>query len=273
MGSVVDVTAQTFEQEVLEPSFQKPVLVDFFAQWCGPCQMLKPVLEKLAQEYDFVLAKVDIDRNPELARIYQVEGVPDVKVALQGQLHHGFVGMLPEPQLRELLAQLNLQSTFEQELTAIATARANGEVTTVRTSYDVLLATYPDRPELQLEAAQFFLSQGDLARSQALLDAVDPLSRSHGERAATLKALVAFHQQVADMTPTTEADQLYLTAAKAAIAEQYEVAMDAFLQLVKCDRGYRSDAGRKGLLTLFSLLGDDHPLTQTYRKRLMQALY
>ncbi|MEB3268642.1 MAG: thioredoxin domain-containing protein, partial [Leptolyngbya sp.] len=110
MAQVLEVTSPTFEETVLEASLERPVVVDFYAQWCGPCQMLKPLLEDLAAEYDFTLAKVDIDQNPELARIYQVQGVPDVKVAVQGQLQSGFVGMLPEPQLREWLQTLGLQS-------------------------------------------------------------------------------------------------------------------------------------------------------------------
>jgi putative thioredoxin len=127
MGQVIEVTSPTFEEAVLEASLDQPVVVDFYAQWCGPCQMLKPLLEGLAEEYGFTLAKIDIDQNPELARIYQVEGVPDVKVATQGQLQPGFVGMLPEPQLRDWLSQLGLQSALERSLAAIATAEQQGD--------------------------------------------------------------------------------------------------------------------------------------------------
>ncbi|MGF1525099.1 MAG: tetratricopeptide repeat protein [Leptolyngbyaceae cyanobacterium] len=273
MGAVVEVTSQTFEDAVLEQSFEKPVLVDFFAQWCGPCQMLKPVLEKLTQEYEFVLAKVDIDQNPELARIYQVEGVPDVKVVWQGQIHNGFVGMLQESQIRELLTQLNLKSAFEEGLAAIAAAKATGDLEKVSQGYDALLAHYPDRIEVVLEAARFQLSQSNLAGAEALLDRIDPYQRPYGEQATALRSLIGFHQVVADTTSATEADALYLAGAKAAIAADYERAMAQFLALVKCDRRYHDDAGRKALLTLFAILGDDNPLTQNYRKRLMQTLY
>lgn len=273
MGSVIEVTSQSFEEAVLEQSFHKPVLVDFFAQWCGPCKMLKPVLEKLAQEYDFVLAKVDIDQNPELARIYQVEGVPDVKVAWQGQMHPGFVGMLPEPQLRDFLAQLNLKSGFEEALAAIAAAKAAGNLDQVEQGYEALLSQYPERLEVALEAARFKLSRGDLDGARGLLDPIDPHQRPYGEQAQAVRSLLEFHQLLTDLTPTSEADQVYLKGAKAAISEEYETALDAFLELVKRDRSYRGDAGRKGMLTLFTVLGDDHPLTSIYRKRLMQTLY
>lgn len=273
MGAIVEVNSATFEEDVLAQSFQKPVVVDFFAQWCGPCQMLKPMLEKLTEEYDFVLAKVDIDQNPELARIYQVEGVPDVKVAMQGQMYSGFVGMLPEPQLRQFLEQLNLKSTFDEAMAALTTAKQLGDVQQLQEQYQALLAQYPNRPELRLEAAQFFLSQGQLTQAEEQLDNIDPLQRPYGDQAQAVRSLMDFHRAVAERSPDTPADQLYLGGAKAAIAQDYETAMEQFLELVKTDRQYHHDAGRKALLTLFGVLGDDHPLTPTYRKRLMQTLY
>ncbi|MEM9503669.1 MAG: tetratricopeptide repeat protein [Cyanobacteria bacterium P01_E01_bin.43] len=273
MGAIVEVTSPTFEEEVLARSYHAPVVVDFFAQWCGPCKMLKPVLEKLTTEYDFVLAAVDIDQNPELARIYQVEGVPDVRVALQGQLYNGFVGMLEEPQIRTLLEQLNLSSAFDEAMAQLETIRASGDRQQLGEQYTTLLAQYPDRPALLLEAAQFYLKQGELTTATGLLDQIDPLQRPYGAQATAVRSLMDFHQTIAELTPTTPADQQYLAGAKAAIAEEYETALEQFLALVQSDRKYRNDGGRKALLTLFGLLGDEHPLTQTYRKRLMQALY
>ena len=132
MGAIVEVSSATFDEDVLAQSFQKPVVVDFFAQWCGPCQMLKPLLEKMTTEYDFVLAKVDIDANPELARIYQVEGVPDIKVAVEGQMYKGFVGMLTEPQLRDFLEQLNLKSAFDEAIATLTVAKQANDLDQLR---------------------------------------------------------------------------------------------------------------------------------------------
>ncbi|MEO1095437.1 MAG: tetratricopeptide repeat protein [Cyanobacteria bacterium J06638_28] len=273
MGSVVDVTPPTFEEEVLEQSFQTPVLIDFYAQWCGPCQMLKPMLEKLAQEYDFVLAKVDIDQHPELAKIFQVEGVPDVKVAMQGQVRNGFVGMLTEPQLREFLTELNLTSKFDEAIATLTAARQAGDWAQVERGYADLLERYPERSEIVLEAAQFKLNQGDRAGAEALLDRIDPHQRPFGDQAQAMRSLMVFQDIAANLNPTIEAEQFYVAGAKAAIEAAYESALESFLALVKCDRRYREDGGRKAMLTLFTILGDDHPLTQTYRKRLMQTLY
>ena len=273
MGSIIDVSSPNFEEDVLTQSFQTPVVVDFLAQWCGPCQMLKPLLEQLTEEYNFVLAKIDIDKNPELARIYQVEGVPDVRVAMQGQLYDGFVGMLSEPQLRGFLEQLNLKSNFDEAMASLKTAKQLGDTQQLQEQYLVLLADYPDRPQLLLEAAQFFVNQGQLARAEGLLAKIDPLQRPYGDQAIAVRSLMDFHHAISDITPDTEADQHYLTGAKAAVAQDYATAMEAFLVLVKTDRTYRKDAGRRALLSLFGLLGDEHPLTSSYRKRLMQTLY
>ncbi|MDA0673139.1 MAG: tetratricopeptide repeat protein [Cyanobacteria bacterium] len=273
MAQVLEVTSPTFEETVLEASLERPVVVDFYAQWCGPCQMLKPLLEDLAAEYDFTLAKVDIDQNPELARIYQVQGVPDVKVAVQGQLQSGFVGMLPEPQLREWLQTLGLQSGLTRSLAAATAAAQAGDTATAASQYLALLEQYPQRPEVTLAAARFYSSQGQIDQAKTLLAAIDPLDRPYGDQAQALKALLDFHQVAATLVPPTPAEQLYHDGVTAAIAQDYDAALAKFLELVTCDRAYGNDAGRRALLTLFGVLGEEDARTPAYRKRLMQALY
>lgn len=142
MGTSVDVNSENFMAEVAEKSFEKPVLVDFFAQWCGPCQLLKPMLEKLVQEHDVVLAKVDIDRSPDLANTYRVEGVPDVRVVMQGKMYSGFVGVLPEPQLKDFVtqlsafyAQLGSKSELELSLESVQQQIAEGNIPAPRSNW------------------------------------------------------------------------------------------------------------------------------------------
>ena len=273
MGLSIEVDSSSFAAEVLEKSYEKPVLVDFFAQWCGPCQMLKPMLEGLVKEYDFVLAKVDIDQSPDLANTYGVEGVPDVKIVSQGEVTHGFVGVLQEPQLRELLAQLNLKSELEFGLEKIQQVKATGDVETVKHLFNQLIERYPENRKLILEAARFLISQERIESAVKLLGIIQSHEKAYFSQAQGLQAIIQFKQIIAHPKLETELDDLYLKACQLAIEEAYELALSHFLEIVRRDRSYQDDGARKAMLALFHLLGDDHPLTKDYRKKLMQTLF
>jgi putative thioredoxin len=272
MGQSIVVNEAEFEQAVLRPSFKQPVLVDFFATWCGPCQLLKPMLESLAQEYDFTLAKVDIDQNPQLAKAFGVEGVPDVRIVTQGQVQEGFVGVLPEPQLRDLLTGLGLQSSLETDLKAFESAQATGDPAEIFPALTTLLTRYPNNGQILLRAAQVYLAQGDDALASQYLDLIDPSDRTTTDQAEGWRGLLTLRQFLADLGDDP-LDHQFRMAAEAALASDFEPALGGFLEIVKRDRAYRHDGARKAMLTVFKLLGNGDPLTLIYRKQLMQALY
>ncbi len=272
MGQSITVNQAEFEQAVLQPSFERPVLIDFFATWCGPCQLLKPMLETLAQEYDFTLAKVDIDQNPELAKAFRVEGVPDVRIVSQGQVQEGFVGVLPEPQLRELLTGLGLQSSLEQDLASFDAAQASGDPANIFPALTNLLTRYPNNGAILLKAAQVYLAQGDDALAMQYLDLIDPGDRATADQADGLRGLVTLRQTLTELG-NSDLDTAFGVAGQASLAGDFAAALEGFLGVVERDRTYRNDAARKAMLTIFKLLGDRAPLAATYRKRLMQALY
>jgi len=273
MGSSITVNRDNFATEVLEKSHAQPVLVDFFAQWCGPCKMLKPVLEKFAQEYDFILAKVDIDENPTLAHDYGVEGVPDVRVVIDGIVKPGFVGMLPEDKLHDLMAQLNLHSTLDQALEAIYTQASAGNVVEAQAQLNDLLRQYPDNRGLRLEAANFCIEADNLEAAAALLESIPEYEKEYFAKAKALKALIGFKQVVQEAESGNAIDREFQEAAAATLANNYEAALTGFLAIASRDRRYRDDGARKAMLAIFDLLGDDHPLTKEYRKQLTRALY
>jgi putative thioredoxin len=273
MGQSIVVNQANFAQAVLEQSFQQPVLIDFYATWCGPCKMLAPMLDKLVQEYDFTLAKVDIDQNPELAQTYRVEGVPDVRIAIQGQVQEGFVGVLPEPQLREMLAKLGIQSALDQELAAFQAAQAGQDQTLVQERLKELLLKYPENPQILLMASQVYLQQGNLEVAGQYLDQISPRDRQFVDQVEGLRGLIGFQETLTTMTGESPLDEVFAEGCRAALAGHYETALETFLNLVQKDRSYRGDGARKAMLTVFKLLGDSDPLTTTYRKRLMQTLY
>ncbi|MGI0484793.1 tetratricopeptide repeat protein [Pantanalinema rosaneae CENA516] len=273
MGSSIAVNQRTFATAVLEQSHTKPVLVDFFAQWCGPCQMLKPVLEKLVQEYDFVLAKVDIDQEPELAQTYGVQGVPDVKIVIDGQVQDGFVGMVAEPQIRHLLTQLHLKSGVELGLEAVYQVAATGDLAAARSQLQTLLDQYPDQPQLKLEAASFYLDDQQFDQAEALLKQVSEYDKVYGAAVKQLQSILVFQRLVQEPIGEHPCDRDFQQAATLVLEEQYQPALELLLGIVGQDRRYRNDGARKAVLAIFDRLGDDHSLTKDYRKKLTMLLY
>jgi putative thioredoxin len=272
MGTSIAVNSQSFETAVLEKSYGQTIIVDFFATWCGPCQMLKPMLEKLVLEYNFVLAKVDIDESPDLAQKYGVTGVPDVRIVVDGQVQTGFVGMLPEPELRQLLQRLHLTSELDQKIEAIYEMASEGDVSAAGIQLQALQAQYPNDRGLILEAANFYIETNQLDLAETILGKIPQSEPEFASRANGLRVLIQLKQAVAQ-EPASDMDRQYQAAAQQTIDQDYANALPAFLAIVTADRQYRLDAGRKGMLAIFDLLGNDHPLTKEYRKQLMMAMY
>jgi putative thioredoxin len=273
MGHVIDVNVVNFEDEVVDASRHKPVLVDFFAQWCGPCQLLKPMLERLVEEYDFVLAKVDIDQNPDLARAYGVEGVPDVRIVQAGEMKPGFVGALPEPKLRDLLISLGLRSALERKMETLKQAIAHQDLDSAKTQFHQLLEEYPQNQQLRLEAAKFMMSLDELDQAATLISDIPESDRTFGAQAKVLKSIIELKQISQNVIPQTELDESFVKAANLALKQDFETALMLLMEVLTRDRTYRDDGARKAMITIFGMLGDDHPLTRHYRKQLMLTLY
>jgi putative thioredoxin len=277
MGQSITVTEADFEAAVLTKSFDHPVLVDFYATWCGPCQLLKPTLEALAEEYDITLAKVDIDSNPQLARTFRVEGVPDVRVVTQGQVQEGFVGVLPEPQIRQLLARIGARSPLTDALESLHSAQASGDQEGLARALAHLQEHYPDHPEVLLGAAQQALGDGDASGAQRYLERVTTGDRHLDQRRQALQELLALQailvEFLPDSAPLSPLELEFRQGCQATLAQDYPTALEMFLALAQKDRKFRQDGARKAMLTIFKLLGDEADLTLTYRKRLMQSLY
>ncbi|MGF1493676.1 MAG: tetratricopeptide repeat protein [Microcoleaceae cyanobacterium] len=272
MGNSITVNQAEFDADVIQRSYETVVLIDFFATWCGPCQILKPMLEKLAQEYDFLLAKVDIDQNSALANAYHVEGVPDVRVVVRGEVLPGFVGVLPEADLRQLLHQLGLSSDYDVRLAAIEAAMAAQEIDPVKTLSNQLTTQYPDRFEVRLKVAQFFLNQAQVELAQQFLEPIQADQPEFYAQAQALRQLIHFRGEM-QQSGESELDQLYADACRLAVAGNYADALASFLNIVGQDRKYRNDGARKAMLTLFELLGNEDPITKKYRQQLMLQLY
>lgn len=266
-----DVTSQTFQEAVLEASHRQPILVDFYATWCGPCQMLRPVLEKVVQEYAVGLAKVDIDQSPDLANAYGVEGVPDVRIAVAGQLQPGFVGVISEPELRSLLEGLGVTSAVESGLKTVQGAIAAGETAQASDAIETLLEKYPGDERAVAVAVPFWLEQQQLHRAQTAYEAAAAVVPN--PNSATMRDLRGRLQlaQYQLLPGPSAASAAIAPLAEQALTGDPEAALAELLTLL--EGGHHREETRKAMIAVFDMLGDDHPLTKAYRKQMMMALF
>ena len=272
--------AAEFERQVLEESRRRPVVVDFWAPWCGPCRSLKPILEKLADEYGgkFLLAKVNADENQELSARYGVRGIPAVKAFSQGRLADEFSGALPEAAVREFLDRLVPKPAEVLRLKADEQLR-RGDATGALKLLAEAAALDPANEWVRVDAAAIMLDIGELTEAQRLLQEV----RLDDARVAQLRSRLEFAQAAASgesaealaarIARNSDDLQARLQLAKLlAAARDYAGAMEQMLEVVRRDRCYGDDAGRRALLAVFELLGPGHPLVGEYRRRLASAL-
>jgi putative thioredoxin len=267
----MNVSAATFEREVLEASAAVPVLVDFWAPWCAPCRTLAPILEKLEREYQgrFRLVKVNLDEYPDLANAFGVRSIPDVMAFRDGKPVAHFLGALPESQVRAFIDRL-LPSPSELE-------RLKGGEANLRKALELdprndaarldlaELLIQDKRPE---EAEQLLVEVQDNAALDArrsALRAAAGFARSGGESEASLRARLA--------ADPGDLEARYALAERLAAARRYREAMEELIAIVRRDKTWRDGEARKQLVNLFTLAADEAELVSKYRRELATALY
>ncbi|MCH4561853.1 tetratricopeptide repeat protein [Halomonas sp. EGI 63088] len=278
---IIDVDRDNIQQ-LLELSMQVPVLLDCWAPWCEPCKNLMPVLEKLAREYQgtFILAKLNIDENQEIAAQLGVRSVPDVKLISQGGLVDHFQGALPEKQIREWLGRYipapeDVPPSPEEQA---AEALATGDAATARALYEQLVQQNPQHSPYQVELARALVAEGKAEDAKALLDNLPPEERDAAP-ARGVRASIEFGEEapsaaeLAALAGRDDSEARFKRALRQVADGDYEAGLESLLALMKADRAYGDDAARKTLLRVFDALGADHPLTVTYRRKLFAQLY
>lgn len=281
---VVTVTAENFDTDVLDASYQRPVLVDFWADWCAPCRMLMPILAKLAEAYGgrFLLAKVNTDEERELAAQFGIRSLPTVQLFKDGQPVDQFMGALPESQVREFLDRHLPRESDRLLVRAEGLLRAGDLAGAAKLIHEARTKD-PDNARIALAEARIKAAEGDIAGAQALIERL-PLELLGDPEVAAVRAQVAFAGALADAPPEgklaarlqtnpKDSDARYRLAAYRVAAGDFQAALDQLLELLKRDRTYGDDAARKGMVMLFDLLGSGHELVARYRAKMLSALY
>lgn len=280
---IIDVTTDNFAR-VVEQSMQVPVLVDFWAAWCQPCKALLPIVEKLAAEYQgrFLLAKVNIDEQQALANQFAVRSVPTVKLIRDGRIVDEFSGALPESQVRAFIDK-HMEQPADRYLAAAEQAWENGDTAQAEAILRQVMSEVPNDHRAQLMLAELRAATGNTDEATQLLAAL-PTDLALSPQAEALRARLTFATAAAG-APEIETLQQTLAAnpkdsqarhrlaARLVLAGDFEGALEQLLELVRRDRAYGDDAGRKGMLQIFDLLGGQGELVNRYRRLMFTAMH
>ena len=276
---MVDVTDASFEREVVARSHEAPVVVEFWAPWCGPCRILGPVLESLAEEFagQVQLARLNTDENPVVSQQHGIESIPAVFAYQDGQPVSQFLGALPEPQVREFVEAL-LPSSADMAAQEAEALVERGQPGAALERFEQIVADDPSHEGSTAMLAHLLLQGGDEERAEELANRV-PANKGAKRTLATIRLRRAARgQDEAALRARLSADAgdaeaEYRLGALLADRAEWQEALDRLLQSVRLDRSLHDDAARLLLLDVFVVLGDDSPLTQDYRRRLGSVLF
>ena len=286
---IKDGSLETFARDVIQESMRQPVLVDFWATWCGPCKQLTPLLEKVVRQAGgkVKLVKIDIDRNPELAQQLRVQSVPTVYAFAQGQPVTGFAGAQPESQVKALIEKLTGgplgPAGVDIQLDEAKAALELGELDAASELFGGVLEQEPANAEALGGFARCLLASGELAAAEQLLAEAPAEARGHAAVTGA-KAAVALAKEAGTLgDPATLAARLesdpedhdarYELATSLFLRGQVEPAMEHLRRIVKRDREWRDDGARKQLVRFFEALGPTHSLTIKGRRLLSSVLF
>ena|SRR5437879_5108418 len=261
---VIEVTDDTFGTAVLEESLRRPVVVDFWAEWCGPCKMIGPVLERLANEKQgaFLLAKLDVDANQRTAGTFGIQSIPAVKAFRNARLVEEFVGAVPESAIRQFLDAV-VPTEADLEAAEGEVAEMQGRLDEAERIFQRALEKDSKNARAQLGLARLAAGRGDLEQAKEMLIPLRP----NPEAERMLAAI-----EISEWGQGAAGDPALAEPMRAASEGRFPKALEGFLRVVM-NGGESRDAAREAMIKLFAVLGEQDPLTSEYRRKLAAALF